>query len=280
MLIKITTVLFDPNVAEYVGAYIAYINPDKIVDVQPNSNTSAFIIDMGADCRHSVSADEWKRIAPLLTGESDDTDAYMLGRRHGYDKGFADGADWQKEQTTQSATSDDIAPEISATWETVEDLMQSPQMKALIQAGKRIDAITLYRRTHSNFKEAKTIVNVAMEYVKTAPVPSSALPESVLTAYWAVSEEMDKGPNLDEDELNNAYMNLFDAIGLYLDAQPEQTQAPALPPELINAWEDYEKASWGNLVSLEADGSLRSRGDDLRAMFLTLFSDFIKAGDK
>jgi hypothetical protein len=170
----------------------AYINPDAIVSVSPSKDMSYLYIHMGAgesDDSYRVTAEEWARIEPLLTGEP-------------------------APQESDEASS---ALSFRATWESIEDLMRSPEMKALVQAGKRIDAIRLYRFTCNNFKEAKAIVNVAMEYVQSAPAPT--LPESVLKAYWAVSAEMDKGRDLDEDELNNAYMNLFDAIGLHLDAQ-------------------------------------------------------------
>lgn len=50
-----------------------------------------------------ISHEEYARVEALLTcsasDEPSDTDAYLKGRRHGYDKAFADGADWQKTQT-------------------------------------------------------------------------------------------------------------------------------------------------------------------------------------
>jgi hypothetical protein len=71
MLIKINTSFYSgPEFGEngtYIPSGVVYINPDKIIDAGPNSQDTAWFIDLGdADHRYTVTSDEWLRILPLL----------------------------------------------------------------------------------------------------------------------------------------------------------------------------------------------------------------------
>jgi hypothetical protein len=134
---------------------VLFFNPDTVCLITPPQRHYAYATITLQDSEEiEVSDQEWARIEPLLTGEPAP----------------------QENDEASSALS------FRATWESIEDLMRSPEMKALVQAGKRIDAIHLYRFTCNNFKEAKAIVNVAMEYASTVAPIAPTLPESVIDA--------------------------------------------------------------------------------------------------
>jgi hypothetical protein len=65
-LIKITTI----GLTEEHIEYTAYINPDKIVDVQQWGLGLGWIIDLGGEGHlYTISSDEWTRIESLLVDQ-------------------------------------------------------------------------------------------------------------------------------------------------------------------------------------------------------------------
>lgn len=65
--IEIDTVVYIDKDKGYIPCGPAIINTEKIFDITPNQDETAWFIEMGDERhRHIVTAAEWARIAPLL----------------------------------------------------------------------------------------------------------------------------------------------------------------------------------------------------------------------
>lgn len=126
--------------------------------------------------------------------------------------------------------------------------------------------------------------------VPTAPTHSKALLDAVRDLSLFADELKVRQQNVTgyRDALPYSYYQVTKSYDLGVDGLMFQArkvaemmhaapQAPSLPANVLDAWRTYDDASWKALTDLDTPAATEQASEDAKAMFLTLFGDFVKS---